>query len=87
MKGVYRLLWSLVDGVTLTLTPGGRENRSPSRVGMDRLGLAYAFVASDKSATMVRQGHDLPMSVHCYSLSPGERVRVRASVRPFFSEH
>ena len=52
---------------------------------VERVQFAVRFGANPKKAETAREPFELHESVACYSLSPGERARVRASVTTNFS--
>ncbi len=61
------------------LLPQEKENRSPRFGDADAPGYRAAFSANGPKAAMTRKTSEFSRDVHCCSLSPGERARVRAS--------
>src|SRR5437773_2150818 len=60
--------------------PQERENHSPRFGDADLLGFGAAFSAQDQEADMTRESPGLSRDAQSCSLSPGERVRVRANL-------
>ena len=63
------------------LLPQEKENHLPRSDNEDALGGRASFTANGKMAEIARATRELHEVPDCCSLSPGERVRVRASVK------